>query len=82
MLFGKAWGFPVNSICRYIAGLEYIPANELKNLELEFMGFREDALLIRQEYITALNKFNEWSSSQYGLSGGVVVTGHPGSGAC
>ena len=69
------------SICRGIANsdLEYIPADEIKKLKLGDLGFTEVILLIRKEYITAFDTFEEWSSLTPKRSGAVLI-GQPGIG--
>ena len=60
--------------------LKHIPLSILKQLGLiPLMNFPEEVLLIREEYDTALNTFQDWSQKG---GGGVVVTGQPGIGAC
>ena len=41
--------------------------------------FQEEALLIREEYVTAFDTFKDWNLLG---RGGVVVTGQPGIDAC
>lgn len=67
----------------FLAGesvLKHIPLSTLKDLGLTpLMNFPEEVLLIRGEYDTALDTFQDWSQTG---GGGVVVTGQPGIGAC
>jgi hypothetical protein len=60
--------------------LKHIPLSMLKELGLiPLMNFPEEVLLIREEYDTALDTFQDWSQKG---GGGVVVTGQPGIGEC
>ena len=59
--------------------LKYLPAMHTRDLELRHLGFPEDALLIRHEYISALEELTSRSSDQ-ARGDGVYVTGHPGIG--
>lgn len=59
--------------------LKYVPATHIRDLELRHLGFSEDALLIRHEYISALEELTSRSSHQ-ARGDGVYVTGNPGIG--
>jgi len=55
---------------------KYLPRAQVDSLHLHALGFTEDALLVRKEYITAIRLWQEptkWSR-------GVEITGHPGIG--
>jgi hypothetical protein len=60
--------------------VQYIPQELLQELGLYQMKHTEFALLVRDEYLTAFNTFQSWSSTG-GTGGGVVVAGQPGIGA-
>lgn len=84
-LYRALWAKPLDPILQNapaIAGapaLQHIPLSVLKELGLiPLMNFPEEVLLIREEYDTALNTFQDWSQKG---GGGVVVTGQPGIGA-
>jgi len=59
--------------------LKYVPATHIRDLELRYLGFSEDVLLIRHEYISALEELTSRSSDQ-ARGDGVYVTGNPGIG--
>jgi len=78
------WGRPLNPRLKEISDgagkvLKYVPATHIRDLELRHLGFPEDALLIRHEYITALEQLTSRSSDE-ARGDGVYVTGHPGIG--
>ena len=56
--------------------LKYIPSSVIAKLRLAYMGYHEDVLLVREEYDTAFDTFQDWNL------GGAVVTGQPDNGAC
>lgn len=58
--------------------LRYLPADEVKRLELRRLDYREDVLLFRQAYVTVVESLNLGSSA--GGEPSVVVIGQPGIG--
>ena len=85
-LYTAVWKKPLDSILYDAPAnasgsvLKYIPLTVLDELRLTSMTYREEVLLVREEYDTAYDTFQSWSK-EVG-SGGVVVTGQPGIGAC
>jgi hypothetical protein len=78
------WELPLNPRLKDISDragkvLKYVPATHIRDLELRHLGFPEDALLFRHEYISALEELTSRSSDQ-ARGDGVYVTGHPGIG--
>ena len=78
------WGRPLNPRLKNISDgtgkiLKYVPATRIRDLELRHLGFPEDALLVRHEYISALEELTSRSSDE-ARGDGVYVTGHPGIG--
>jgi hypothetical protein len=59
--------------------LRYLPKSEVDNLELHSLGYFEDVLLIRKEYLTIMNVLNTKSWKECG-GHGVVIIGQPGIG--
>jgi hypothetical protein len=55
---------------------EYIPKEELSEMQLENLKWNEDVFLFRPEYKVARHTLHVWSSS----SGGAAVVGQPGIG--
>ncbi len=84
-LYNAVWKKPLDSILHDAPAdasgsvLKYIPLTVLDELRLTYMTYREEVLLIREEYDTAFDTFQSWSQEG---GGGVVVTGQPGIGAC
>lgn len=60
---------------------KYIPNTEVEHLCLQYLGYKEDALLIRKEYITTIQKV-EMRQKGSAHPGGTVITGQPGIGMC
>jgi hypothetical protein len=58
-------------------GLKYLPKAQLDHLQIGFLGYPEQVLLIREEYIFAMNHLTSKSLCE---GGGMVVTGQPGIG--
>ncbi len=58
-------------------GLKYLPGSQVDSLRLRSLGYKTEALLVRNESIFALDHLNSGSLAK---CGGVVVTGHPGIG--
>ena len=58
--------------------LKYIPQTSVDELGLRDLGYNERCLLVRHEFISALDHLTSMSSND--RSGGVVVTGQPGIG--
>ena len=80
-LYTAVWKKPLDSILHDVPGgsvLKYIPFTILDELRLTSMNYRDEVLLIREEYDTAFDTFQYWSREG---GGGVVVTGQPGIGA-
>ena len=78
------WKLPLNPRLKDISDrsgkvLKYVPATHIRDLGLRHLGFPEDVLLIRHEYISALEELTSRSSDQ-ARGDGVYVTGHPGIG--
>lgn len=55
-------------------GLKYIPRTQINELQLPSLGFIEDVLLVREEYLIAWDALNRKSNG----GGGIVITGQPG----
>ena len=60
-------------------GLKYLPRTEVDNLELHSLGYSENVLLVRKEYLTTMNILNTKSWKACG-GHGVVIIGQPGIG--
>jgi hypothetical protein len=58
-------------------GMKYLPAAQVDYLQIKHLGYPEQVLLIRTEYILSMNKFTSKSLCE---GGGVVITGQPGIG--
>lgn len=79
------WNRPLDSILCDISidsagtskSFRYLPRMFLQQLQLEHLAFLEEVLLIREEYVTALQVMVSWSTV---YKGGVVVTGYSGIG--
>jgi hypothetical protein len=56
---------------------DYLPEEVPSDLDLNLLNFPRALLLVREEYLTALNIFKSWRKPPVR---GVVVTGHPGIG--
>ena len=83
-LHSTVWGRPLNAILNDITDsggniLKYVSSAHIKDSELRHLGFPEDALLIRHEYIPALEDLTSQSLGQT-RGDGVLVTGHSGIG--
>ncbi|KAH8994090.1 hypothetical protein EDB83DRAFT_1024020 [Lactarius deliciosus] len=80
-LYRVMWGQPL-PVVETVHGqqdmLTYVPSERLRELGLKWLGFDEDVLLIRPEYITAFGSLDLGPSMQRKDS--VVVIGHPGIG--
>ena len=58
-------------------GLKYLPKAQVDHLQIGYLGYLEEVLLIRKEHIFAMNNL---TSKSLRKGGGVVVTGQPGIG--
>ncbi|KAH9034727.1 hypothetical protein EDB85DRAFT_979997 [Lactarius pseudohatsudake] len=80
-LYRVMWGQPL-PVAETVHGqqdkLTYVPSERLRELGLKWLGFDEDVLLIRPEYITTFDSLDLGPSMQRRDS--VVVIGHPGIG--
>jgi len=61
------------------SGLKYVPKSWVHDLELHSLKYGEAALLVREEYIVALENLE--AQSKVEDSRGIVVFGQPGIGA-
>ena len=77
-LHSELWGKNFNSILEQVYdGLEkYISEAMVIHLCLDKLGFHEKALLIREEYVTALNMLE----GPFQHFNGIIITGNPGIG--
>jgi|SRR6266850_1587563 len=77
-LHSKLWGKNFNLILEQVYdGLEkYISQAMVIHLQLDKLGFHEKALLVREEYVTALNMLE----GPFQHSSGIIITGNPGIG--
>jgi hypothetical protein len=66
-------------MCPIAKELRYLPKTEVDTLELHSLGYFEDVLLVRKEYLTAMNILNTKSWKECG-GHGVVIIGQPGIG--
>lgn len=57
-------------------GLKYLPNTKVDELQLHTLGYNEEVLLVREEYLIALGALGIKS----GTGGGMVITGQPGIG--
>lgn len=82
-LYEQLWGKDLNIILREISvegtTWKYVPKENIDHLQMRKLGYREESLLIRPEYETALAMFG-YESAKDRNCGGVVVTGQPGIG--
>ncbi|KAH9160707.1 hypothetical protein EDB89DRAFT_2235568 [Lactarius sanguifluus] len=80
-LYRVMWGQPL-PVAETVHGqqdkLTYVPSERLRELGLKWLGFDEDVLLIRPEYITAFGSLDLGLSMQRRDS--VAIIGHPGIG--
>ena len=71
-MYAALWKQPLDSILRDApanAGekvLKYIPSSLLAELGLTSVNYREKVLLIREEYNTALDTFEDWNRLEGG----------------
>jgi hypothetical protein len=59
--------------------LRYLPKTEVDSLELRALGYSENVLLVRKEYLTTMNILNTKSWKPCG-GRGVVIIGQSGIG--
>ena len=57
-------------------GLKYLPDTKVDDLQLHTLGYNEQVLLVRKEYLIALDALNMKSNT----GGGIVITGSSGIG--
>ena len=57
-------------------GLKYLPDTMVNQLQLRRLGCHAEAILVRKEYIFALNVLEDRQNN----TGGIIITGHPGIG--
>jgi hypothetical protein len=74
----EPWGKDLSSILEQVPDCseKYVSQTKIAQLRLNELGYREDALLIREEYITAIDML-EGPFQSYDA---VVITGQPGIG--
>lgn len=56
--------------------LKYLPPSEVKTLQLKALGCNTNTILVREEYLFTTEKLKEYGPD----IGGIILTGHPGSG--
>jgi len=77
-LHRELWGEDIHSTLDKVPGHHetYVSRSHVTSLRLRDLGFNEEALLVRNEYITALKTLEDMSTR----CEGVVVTGQRGAG--
>jgi len=77
-LHRELWGEDIHSTLDKVPGRQetYVSRSHVTSLRLRDLGFNEEALLVRNEYITALKTLEDMSTR----CEGVVVTGQRGAG--
>ena len=77
-LYLELWGKDLGSILEQVPDCseKYVSRTKITQLHLDKLGYRENALLIREEYITAIDMLE----GPFQPHNAVVITGQPGIG--
>lgn len=78
LLHSWLWGKHINSVLDQVSDCPelYLSQTKVRDLQLSNLGYTEEALLVREEYITAVNLLE----GPFRGFQGVVITGQPGIG--
>jgi hypothetical protein len=80
-LYDIMWGKNLDDLLQDVPNtndLKYLPKASVDDMQLKALGYREDVLLIRDEYLILFDELV--IKSEHGCKG-VVVLGQPGIGA-
>jgi hypothetical protein len=80
-LYKELWGKGLDSITEKVPDCQetYVSCSHVTSLRLHDLGFNEEALLVRNEYVTSLKTLVDMSTRSEGVTR-VVVTGQRGAG--